>query len=239
MTVMSDYWIDDQSNPKQYFVGNDIEMKRMGWLRASAFIQSSGSCKIIEAEPLKAPLIENYVDHSVSYKDDKKIPSYGLSSYGYDLRIGRNYKIFDKKTVCINEWVSSVSDTKRNIIDSEVDTYVTEYNDKDSIIIPPHTFALGHTEEKLNIPRDILVTFMPKSTVTRAGLLAMVTPGEPEWSGYITIELANLTSSPIILESGSGIMQAIFQQGNEPCHTSYLDRQGKYQNQDKTPVFPR
>lgn len=180
------------------------------------------------------PMISPYLETIVSEMNGKKIPSAGQSSYGYDIRIGRNFKLFHKpvnedKTTVID--ICDFANTEKDII--------TEFNDVDFIEIPPHGFALGHSLEHMNVPDLITVICMGKSTIARSGLHMCITPLECKWSGYITIELENMTDYPIRLHSGIGISQLLFLKGEVPCEISYADRQGKYQNQGAIPITPK
>lgn len=144
--------------------------------------------------------------------------SYGLSSYGYDARVGRQFKIFTN----IN---SSVVDPKNFTADNFVEF------EGDVCIIPPNSFVLAHTVEYFRIPRDVMVVCMGKSTYARCGLIINVTPLEPEWEGHVTIEISNTTPLPAKVYAGEGICQFIFMGGAAPCEISYADRKGKYQGQ--------
>jgi dCTP deaminase len=139
--------------------------------------------------------------------------SYGLSSYGYDARIADEFKLFTNID-------SAVIDPKDFAPSSFVDRKT------DVCIIPPNSFALGHTVEYFRIPRDILVICLGKSTYARCGIIVNVTPLEPEWEGQVTI-----TPLPARIHANEGICQFLFLQGNEPCETSYADKAGKYMHQ--------
>jgi dCTP deaminase len=144
--------------------------------------------------------------------------SYGVTSYGYDVRVDRRFKVFT------NVWGSTV-DPKQFDPKSFVDV------EADSILIPPNSFALAETVEYLEIPRDILCVCVGKSTYARCGIIVNVTPLEPEWRGRVTIEISNTTPLPAKIYAGEGIAQIIFLKGEEVCHTSYADKKGKYQDQ--------
>ncbi len=144
--------------------------------------------------------------------------SYGLSSYGYDARVGNEFKIFTNVD-------SAVVDPK-NFSDK---SFVTR--ETDVCIIPPNSFVLAHTVEYFRIPRDVLVICLGKSTYARCGLIVNVTPLEPEWEGHVTIEISNTTPLPAKVYANEGICQFLFFKGNEPCETSYADRSGKYMGQ--------
>lgn len=182
------------------------------------------------------PMISPYSEVSVKHTESgKKIPSWGSSSYGYDIRIGRNFKLFSKP---FND------NTNNNVIDicdfaSIEDQIITTFEDVDYIVIPPHGFALGHSLEHINVPEMITVICMGKSTIARSGLHMCITPLENGWSGYITIELENMTDYPIRLHTGIGISQLLFLKGDQKCDVSYADRAGKYQNQAALPITPK
>ena len=144
--------------------------------------------------------------------------SYGLSSYGYDIRVAAEFKIFTN--------VHNVIVDPKNFDDrSFVDVNDTE------CIIPPNSFALARTEEHFRIPRDVLVLCVGKSTYARCGIIVNVTPLEPTWSGYLTLEISNTTPLPAKIYGGEGIAQLLFFEGDQEPRMAYEDRQGKYQDQ--------
>jgi dCTP deaminase len=198
-------------------------------------------------------MIIPFVGESIKHDDNgNKIPSYGLSSYGYDIRLGRNVKLFKKqradfdisKKVIIKKGTEQICKSLgfgNFLIDPSnfsTDVY-DEYNDIDEIIIPPHGFILGHTVEYFNMPRRIMGICMGKSTLARCGIGVLVTPLEPGWSGYLTLEIVNHTQLPVRIQTGIGICQINFLESDEDCETSYADRGGKYQNQPMIPVDPK
>lgn len=152
--------------------------------------------------------------------------SYGLSSYGYDLRIGSVFKVFTNVH-------GVVVDPKA--FDSK--SFVTV---KGKVcVIPPNSFALGYTVETLRIPRDVLTICVGKSTYARCGIIVNVTPFEPEWEGHATLEISNTTPLPARIYAGEGIAQVIFLKADVPCAVSYADRRGKYQAQRRRVTLPR
>lgn len=151
--------------------------------------------------------------------------SYGLSSYGYDIRVADEYKIFTNA-------LAPVVDPKNFDTQSFVD-YKGPH-----CIVPPNSFALARTIETFRIPRGVLALCIGKSTYARCGIIVNVTPLEPEWEGILTIEISNTTPLPAKIYSNEGIAQLMFFKGNEVCETSYGDRKGKYQNQVGV-VLPR
>ncbi|HEY7434095.1 MAG TPA: dCTP deaminase [Methylomirabilota bacterium] len=144
--------------------------------------------------------------------------SYGLSSYGYDIRIADEFKIFTN----IN---TTIVDPKRFDPRSFVD-YQGEV-----AVIPPNSFALGRSVEYFKVPRNVLTICVGKSTYARCGIITNVTPFEPEWEGYVTLEISNTTPLPAKIYANEGIAQVLFFESDEVCETSYADRQGKYQGQ--------
>jgi dCTP deaminase len=153
--------------------------------------------------------------------------SFGLSSYGYDVRIGTLFKIF---TDVSRNGGHAVVDPKRFTDDSFV-TIDTADAGRDHVIIPPNSFALAETVEWLEIPREVLVICVGKSTYARCGIIVNVTPLEPEWRGRVTLEISNTTPLPAKIYANEGIAQMIFLKADRVCAVSYADKQGKYQDQ--------
>jgi dCTP deaminase len=144
--------------------------------------------------------------------------SFGLSSYGYDARVGHTFKIFTNVEAAI---VDPKDFNPASFVDRETEVCV----------IPPNSFALAHTVEYFRIPRDVLVICLGKSTYARCGIIVNVTPLEPEWEGQVTIEISNTTPLPAKIYAGEGICQFLFLKGESVCETSYADRAGKYMRQ--------
>lgn len=144
--------------------------------------------------------------------------SYGVSSYGYDIRVADEFKIFTNV-------FSAIVDPKHFDTNSMVDFR------GDVCVIPPNSFALARTVEYFRIPRDVLTICVGKSTYARCGIIVNVTPFEPEWEGFVTLEISNTTPLPAKIYSNEGIAQVLFFQGDEECETSYADKKGKYQKQ--------
>jgi dCTP deaminase len=144
--------------------------------------------------------------------------SYGVSSYGYDIRVAEEFKIFTNV-------YSAVVDPKqfdpRSMIDFQGEV----------CIIPPNSFALARTVEYFRIPRGVLTVCLGKSTYARCGIIVNVTPFEPEWEGYVTLEISNTTPLPAKIYANEGIAQVLFFEADEVCQVSYADKKGKYQNQ--------
>ncbi len=164
--------------------------------------------------------ISPFINSQIKEEDGKKVISYGLSSFGYDIRCSNYFMLFSKKP-------GEVIDPK-NFSENLVDEYVVMSGDP--FILPPHTFALTHSQETLTMPSDVLAICLGKSTYARTGLIVNVTPIEPGWTGQITIEISNTTDLPIYVYPNEGIAQLIFFKGALPTVT-YSDRKGKYQNQ--------
>ena len=151
--------------------------------------------------------------------------SYGVSSYGYDIRVADEFRIFTN----VN---TSIVDPK------EFDPRSLVEVDDDVCVIPPNSFALARTVEYLRIPRNIITVCVGKSTYARCGIIVNVTPFEPEWEGYATLEISNTTPLPAKVYANEGIAQVLFLEADEECETSYADKKGKYQAQTGV-VLPR
>jgi dCTP deaminase len=149
--------------------------------------------------------------------------SFGVSSYGYDLRVGSIFKIFTN----VN---SQIIDPK-HFSEKLFVTIDTKETGEDHVLIPPNSFALCETVETVTMPRDHLAICVGKSTYARCGIIVNVTPIEPEWSGKITLEISNTTPLPAKIYANEGIAQLIFLRGDKTCAISYADKNGKYQNQ--------
>ena len=175
-----------------------------------------------QGRALGDPSLKVVGDHLV----EQKVLSYGTSSYGYDIRCSREFKIFTN----IN---STVVDPKAFDDKNYVDVH------GDYCIIPPNSFALARTVEYFRIPRNVLAICLGKSTYARCGIIVNVTPLEPEWEGYLTLEFSNTTPLPAKVYAGEGCAQLLFFESDEDCETSYKDRGGKYQNQVDQPVPPK
>ena len=163
---------------------------------------------------LERRMIEPFVDDQVR----QGVISYGVSSYGYDVRVGDEFKVF---TNVYNTVVDPKNFDPKSFVDIKADVCV----------IPPNSFALARTIEYFRIPRDILTVCVGKSTYARCGIIVNVTPFEPEWEGHVTIEISNTTPLPARIYANEGIAQVLFFQGDEPCEVSYRDKKGKYQAQ--------
>jgi len=159
-------------------------------------------------------MIEPFAERS----DGDGVISYGLSSYGYDIRVGNEFKVFTNV-------YNSIVDPKDFRDDAFVDVK------GDVCVVPPNSFALARTEEYFRIPRDTLVLCVGKSTYARCGIIVNVTPLEPTWEGYLTLEISNTTPLPAKIYASEGISQLLFFQGDEAPEIAYADRKGKYQKQ--------
>jgi dCTP deaminase len=144
--------------------------------------------------------------------------SYGVSSYGYDMRVAREFKIFTNV-------LSSIVDPKHFDPKSFVEF------EGDVCIVPPNSFALSRSVEYFRIPRNVMTITVGKSTYARCGIITNVTPFEPEWEGHVTLEISNTTPLPAKIYANEGIAQVLFFEGDEPPETSYRDKKGKYQSQ--------
>ncbi len=170
---------------------------------------------------LEHKMIEPFTDAQVS----RGVISYGVSSYGYDIRVADEFKIFT------------------NVFGAIVDP--KEFDPKSMVdfvgnicVIPPNSFALARTVEYFRIPRNVLTVCLGKSTYARCGIIVNVTPFEPEWEGFVTLEISNTTPLPARIYANEGIAQVLFFEADEECETSYADKKGKYQRQQSI-VLPK
>ncbi len=167
--------------------------------------------KWIKRMALEHKMIEPFEDRQVR----SGVISYGLSSYGYDIRVADEFKVF---TNVNNALIDPKNFDPRSFVDIKADT----------IIVPPNSFALARTIEYFRIPRDVLTVCLGKSTYARCGIIVNVTPFEPEWEGTATLEISNTTPLPAKVYANEGIAQVLFFQSDEVCEVSYGDKKGKY-----------
>ena len=177
----------------------DMSIKSDRWIRQMA---------------LEHGMIEPFADRQVR----EGVISYGVSSYGYDMRVATEFKIF---TNVLNSMVDPKQFDPKSFVEWEGDV----------CIVPPNSFALGRSVEYFRIPRNVITITVGKSTYARCGIITNVTPFEPEWEGFVTLEISNTTPLPAKIYANEGIAQALFFEGDEPPETSYADRKGKYQGQ--------
>ncbi len=167
-------------------------------------------------------MIEPFTDGQVREvdKQGRKVISYGVSSYGYDMRVAPEFKIFSNA-------LSAIVDPK----DFDPKCFV-EY-EGDVCVVPPNSFALARSVEYFRIPREVLTICVGKSTYARCGIITNVTPFEPEWEGHVTLEISNTTPLPAKIYANEGICQVLFFEADadDICQTSYKDKKGKYQAQ--------
>jgi len=180
--------------------GGEMSLREDKWIRKMA---------------IEEGMIEPFVDSQVKSIENQKIVSYGLSSYGYDVRVGNRFKVFTNVH-------NSIVDPKNFTEDAFVDI------EGEYCIIPPNSFALASTVEYFRIPRNCLTVCLGKSTYARCGIIVNVTPFEPEWEGHVTIEISNTTPLPAKIYSNEGIAQVLFFEAKQNCEISYRDRAGKY-----------
>jgi dCTP deaminase len=168
----------------------------------------------IKRMALEQGMIEPFEDRQFR----KGVVSFGLSSYGYDVRVADEFKVF---TNVYNTVVDPKKFDEKSFVDIRADVCT----------IPPNSFALARTIEYFRIPRDVLTVCLGKSTYARCGIIVNVTPFEPEWEGHVTIEISNTTPLPAKIYANEGIAQVLFFQSDESCEVSYKDKSGKYQAQ--------
>jgi dCTP deaminase len=165
------------------------------------------------------------IDPFVESQVREGVISYGLSSYGYDIRVADEFRIFTNVYTAV---VDPKQFDPRSFVEFRGEV----------CIIPPNSFALGRSVEYFRVPRNILTICVGKSTYARCGIIVNVTPFEPEWEGFVTLEISNTTPLPARVYSGEGLCQVIFLEADELCETSYKDKKGKYQAQQGI-VLPR
>ena len=183
------------------------------------------SDKWIRNMSLSKEMIVPFVDSQVSYIDGKKIISYGTSSYGYDIRCANEFKIFTNLK-------STIVDPKQFDMNNFIN-YIGDF-----CIIPPNSFVLARSVEYFKIPREVLAICVGKSTYARCGIIVNITPFEPEWEGYVTLEFSNTTTLPAKIYANEGVAQVLFFDSDDICDISYNDRKGKYMHQ-KGIVLPK
>ena len=172
------------------------------------------SDKWIKKMSLEKDMIKPFIDKQT----DESLISYGVSSYGYDIRVSDEYKIF---TNVNNSIVDPKNFDSKSFVDFKGDV----------CIVPPNSFALARSIEYFKIPRNVLTICLGKSTYARCGIIVNVTPFEPEWEGYVTLEISNTTPLPAKIYSNEGLCQVLFFESDEVCENSYKDKKGKYQSQ--------
>lgn len=170
---------------------------------------------------LEHKMIEPFVDKQMR----SGVISYGVSSYGYDVRVANEFKIFTN--------VFSATVDPKNFASNSMVDFVG-----DVCIVPPNSFALARTVEYFRIPRNVLTVCLGKSTYARCGIIVNVTPFEPEWEGFVTLEISNTTPLPAKIYANEGLAQVLFFEADEECEISYADKKGKYQGQQSI-VLPK
>lgn len=180
----------------------------------------------------KEQMIEPFVDRLISKEDGRRLLSYGLSSYGYDIRLSPSQCLIFGKTQtgdCDPKNFDESILKPAELLEDERGSY---------FLLPPYGYCLGVARERLKLPRDITVVAVGKSTYARSGILVNITPAESGWEGYLTLEISNCTGLFNRVYANEGITQLLFYRGN-PCQVSYQDRKGKYQDQPNNVVFPQ
>ena len=166
----------------------------------------------------KHGMIEPFEERQVRSVGDRQVISYGVSSYGYDIRVCRHFRIFTNVHGTV---VDPKAFDPKGMVEVEGDT----------CLIPPNSFALALSVEYFRIPRDVMTLCVGKSTYARCGIIVNVTPFEPGWEGQAVLEISNTTPLPAKVYAGEGLAQVLFFRSDRPCKTSYADRKGKYQHQ--------
>ncbi len=180
----------------------------------------------------KEQMIEPFVDCLISKENGRRLLSYGLSSYGYDIRLSPSQ--------CLIFGKIQTGDCDPKAFDESILKPAELLEDERGkyFLLPPYGYCLGVAQERLKLPRDVTVVAVGKSTYARSGILVNITPAESGWEGYLTLEISNCTGLFNRVYANEGITQLLFYRGN-PCEVSYQDRKGKYQDQPNTVVFPQ
>lgn len=236
MSIMNDRWIISQCIPPTHMVvvatpGIPDVCAWAGLTHEKAvldrYVTSQHAVavteEILEKDLEWRPMITPFIRDCVRKVDDNKVISFGVSSFGYDVRLGNEFKIFTNAN-------GGIIDPKRLdesavLIDGIV--RFDEWGDR-YVILPPNSYLLGRTMEHFIIPRDVMVVCLGKSTYARSGAIVNVTPIEAEFEGNVVIEISNSTTLPMKVYVGEGVSQFLFFKGNAPCMVSYKDRGGKY-----------
>ena len=236
MSIKADRWITTRSTPPSHILhtvhGRETQFAWDGVTHTKEQLrtmQDRYMATRVRPEELQeegwAPMIEPFERRQVREENGERVISYGNSSYGYDVRLSEEFKLFTN----IN---SAVIDPKRFdekcLIDAELKV---DPNGDKYVILPPNSYLLGRTVEYFRIPRNVTVVAVGKSTYARAGAIVNVTPIEAEFEGNVVIEISNSTNLPLKIYANEGISQFLFFESNEDCETSYADRDGKYQGQ--------
>jgi len=203
MIVTWHYYLYRIITGAQDSIGEIMGLKSDNWIKKMA---------------LESRMIEPFIEQQTKISNDNKVISYGVSSYGYDVRSADEFKVFTN--------INSVIVDPKNFDPASFVDIKTEV-----CIIPPNSFVLARTVEYFRIPRNVLVICLGKSTYARCGIIVNVTPLEPEWEGHITLEFSNTTNLPAKIYANEGVAQLLFLEADEACQISYKDRNGKYQGQ--------
>ena len=196
-----------------------MELQLLGLLKEGLRLMSIKSDIWIKKMSVDDDMINPFSENQVRLDESgNKLISYGVSSYGYDVRCSNEFKVFTNIHSAI---VDPKSFDEKSFVNIESDVCV----------IPPNSFALARTIEYFKIPRNVLTVCLGKSTYARCGIIVNVTPLEPEWEGHVTLEFSNTTNLPAKIYAGEGVAQMLFFESDEECETSYKDRGGKYQGQ--------
>ncbi len=180
----------------------------------------------------KEGMIDPFVDHQVKQENGKRLLSYGLSSYGYDIRLS------PKQCLIFGKVQAGDCDPKEFDPDILKPAELLEDDKGQYFLLPPYGYCLGVAMEHIKLPRDVTVVAVGKSTYARSGILVNITPAEALWTGHLTLEISNCTGLFNRVYANEGITQLLFYRGN-PCKVSYQDRRGKYQNQPYEVVYSR
>ena len=180
-------------------------------------------------------MISPFESGQIKKVEGRGVVSFGTSSYGYDMRVGGEFKVF-KNVHCVEINPKKIDERAFETITANE---LAEDEDGRFVRIPPNSFALAHSVERFVIPENVLSIVLGKSTYARCGIVCNVTPLEPGWEGHVTMEFSNTTPLPARIYANEGVAQVLFFESDERCETSYRDKQGKYQDQPARVVLPK
>lgn len=232
MTIKSDIWIEKMA--RDHNMISPFESKQVREqeypLGKAPLVFSETTMKITNRDgtPARRPdgSVMEVPATGINVERTRKVVSFGCSSFGYDMRVADEWKVFTNTFCTI---VDPKNLDERSFVDIKAD----------HILIPPNSFALARSVERFVIPEDVLCIVLGKSTYARVGIVVNVTPLEPGWEGHVTIEVSNTTPLPAKIYSNEGIAQVLFFQSDQRCRTSYRDKAGKYQDQPAKVVLPK
>jgi dCTP deaminase len=233
MTIKSDKWIRRMA--AEHKMIDPFEPGQLKRVPCSRLVFGRAEMEVPSLSKLY-PAMDRVPAAEISLDKERGIVSFGTSSYGYDMRVGTEFKVF-KNVHCVEIDPKKIDERAFETITA--DELVVDEDGGRFIRIPPNSFALAHSVERFVIPDNVLSIVLGKSTYARCGVVCNVTPLEPGWEGHVTIEFSNTTPLPARIYANEGVAQVIFFESDERCETTYRDKKGKYQDQPAKVVLPK